>query len=143
MASAGLLEVGTEIPAVTKEITREKIDLFEACGILDRASIHTDRDLAARKLGTSYAVASGRMSISFVSEALRKLFGADAFHRTGCVNLKFLRPVKDGDLITVRGRVSQLVPEDGGTRVTVEVWCENQDGHKTAAGTGNATVSSR
>ena len=47
MASAGLLEVGTEIPAVTKEITREKIDLFEACGILDRASIHTDRDLAA------------------------------------------------------------------------------------------------
>lgn len=135
--------MGTEIPAVTKEITQEKIDLFEACGILDRASVHTDKELAARKLGTSYAVASGRMSISFASEALRKLFGRDVFHRTGCVNLKFLRPVKDGDVITVHGRVSRLAPEDGGTRVRVDVWCENQDRYKTATGIANVTVSSR
>ena len=83
------------------------------------------------------------MSISFASEALRKLFGPDVFHRTGTVNLKFLRPVKDGDVITVRGRVTDTVSEDTVTRVMVEVWCENQDGHKTAVGVGSATVSSR
>ncbi len=143
MASARVLEVGAEIPPVTKEITQEKIDLFEACGILDRANIHTDRDLAARKLGTTYPVASGRMSIAYASEALRKLFGAEAFHSTGTVNLKFLRPVKEGDVITVRGRVTDTIAEDDGTRVMVELWCENQDGHRTAAGVGNARVSSR
>ena len=141
MAPPGLLEVGAELPPLAKTVSQEKIDLFEACGVLERTSIHTDRDLAARKLGTSYPVASGRMSIAFASEALRRLFGADAFHRTGSVNLKFLRPVKDGDVITVRGRVVETVSEDAGTRVTVEVWCENQDGHKTAAGVGSARVS--
>ena len=143
MASPGPLEVGAELPPLTKTITQAKIDLFEACGVLDRASIHTDRDLAARRLGTAYPVASGRMSIAFVSEALRKLFGAEAFHRAGSVNLKFLRPIKDGDVITVRGRVTETVSEDAGKRVIVEVWCENQDGHKTAAGLGSARVSPR
>ena len=143
MASIGLLEVGSELPSVTKEITQDRIGLFEGCGILDWANIHTDADLAARKLGTSYPIASGRMSIAFASEALRKLFGADVYHRTGNVNLKFLRPVKDGDVITVGGRVSDLVLEGAETRVMVEVWCENQEGHKTAAGMGSARVSRR
>lgn len=140
MASAGFLEVGTELPSVSKVITQEKINLFEACGILDRANIHTDRELAARKLGTSYPIASGRMSIAFSSEALRRLFGAEPFHRSGTVNLKFLRPVKDGDVITVKGRVTERVTEEAGTRVMVEVWCENQEGHKTAAGMASALM---
>ena len=140
MASTGLLEVGTELPTLTKTITQEKIDLFESCGIRNRANIHTDPELAARSMGTTYAIASGRMSIAFATEALRKLFGADRFHGTGTVNLKFLRPVKDGDAITVRGRVSDLVLEGTGTRVSVEVWCENQEGHKTAVGMGSALM---
>ncbi len=143
MEPPGRVEVGAELPLLTKAVTQDKIDLFEACGVLERASIHTDRDLAARKLGTAYPVASGRMAIAFVSEALRKLFGAEAFHRTGSVNLKFLRPVKDGDVITVRGRVTETVSEDGGTRATVEVWSENQEGHRTAVGVGSARVSHR
>ena len=143
MASAGLLEVGTELPSLTKTITQEKIDLFESCGIRNKANIHTDRDLAARSLGTTYAIASGRMSVAFASEALRKLFGADRFHSTGTVNLKFLRPVKDGDVTTVQGRVSELVPEGTETRVSVEVWCQNQAGHKTAVGMGSALMTSQ
>ena len=143
MESPGYLEVGAELPPLTKAVTQEKIDLFEACGVLERANIHTDRDLAARKLGTAYPVASGRMSIAYVSEALRKLFGAGAFHRTGSVNLKFLRPVKDGDVITVRGRVTETVSEGAGTRATVEVWSENQEGHRTAVGVGSAWLSPR
>ena len=143
MEPTGPLEVGAELPTLTKAVTQEKIDLFEACGVLERPNIHTDRDLAARKLGTAYPVASGRMSIAYVSEALRKLFGADAFHRTGSVNLKFLRPVKDGDVVTVRGRVTETISEGAGTRATVEVWAENQDGHRTAAGVGSAWLSPR
>ena len=47
------------IPSVTKSITQESINGFESCGILDRQNIHNDPELAARRLGTTYAIASG------------------------------------------------------------------------------------
>ncbi len=42
-----------------------------------------------------------------------------------------------GDTLTVRGRVKSREPEGGNVRVTVEVWCENQDGVKTMVGTAS------
>ena len=132
---------GATLPVVTKRITQEVINQFEACGILNRANIHNDPDLAARKLGTTYAIASGRMSIAFCTEAMRKFIGPDDFHRTGNVNLKFLRPVKDGDTITVRGIVRSREPQyDGRALVTVEMHCENQNGDKTAVGQASALI---
>jgi acyl dehydratase len=132
------------IPTLTKSITQDSIDQFESCGILDRQNIHNDPELAAKRLGTTYAIASGRMSITFASEALRKFFGPEVFNHTGSVNLKFLRPVKGGDTITVSGSVIQQEPvEQGaimGTRVTVQVECHNQNGDTTAVGQGTAIV---
>ena len=139
MASATL--DGETLPVITKHITQETINRFEACGILNRANIHNDPELAARRLGTTYAIASGRMSIAFCTEAMRKFIGAEDFHRSGNVNLKFLRPVKDGDTVTVHGVVNSRAPQDdGGTLVTVDVYCENQNGDKTAVGQASAVV---
>lgn len=139
MASA-TLDGGT-LPVITKHITQDTINRFEACGILNRANIHNDPELAARRLGTTYAIASGRMSIAFCTEAMRKFIGAEDFHRSGNVNLKFLRPVKDGDTVTVHGVVNSRTPQDdGGTLVTVDVYCENQNGDKTAVGQASAVV---
>ena len=115
---------------------------MRACGILNRANIHNDPELAARRLGTTYAIASGRMSIAFCTEAMRKFVGADDFHRSGSVNLKFLRPVKDGDTVTVHGQVnSRQAQSDGATLVTVDLYCANQNGDKTAVGQASAMVS--
>ena len=140
MASTGLIEAGTRLPSVSKRVTQQKINLFEECGILDHSNIHTDPEIAAQRLGTSYPIASGRMSIAFVSEVLRGFFGPQVYHHTGTLNLKFLRPVKDGDVISVAGRVTELQEEDAGTRVFVEVWCETGDGATTAAGVASALV---
>jgi acyl dehydratase len=128
------------IPSVTKVITQDTINLFEACGILDRENIHNNPEMAQQRLGTTYPIASGRMSIAFATESLRKLFGADVFNHTGTVNLKFLRPVKSGDSVTVHGSVSSQEPVDKGTLVTVDIYCENQDLNKTAVGVGTAIV---
>ena len=128
------------IPTLTKSITEESILQFESCGILDRQNIHNDYELAARRLGTTYTLASGRMSITFASEALRKFFGPEVFNHSGSVNLKFLRPVKNGDTITVSGSVIQQDPVDNGTQVTVLVQCHNQNGDTTAVGQGTAVV---
>ena len=128
------------IPTLTKSITEESILQFESCGILDRQNIHNDYELAARRLGTTYTLASGRMSITFASEALRRFFGPEVFNHSGSVNLKFLRPVKDGDTITVSGSVIQQDEVEDGTQVVVQVQCQNQNGDTTAVGQGTAIV---
>ena len=139
MASAEL--INTTIPSVTKSITQVKINQFESCGILERENIHNSPELAQRRLGTTYTLASGRMSVAFASESLRKFFGSDVFNHTGTVNLKFLRPVKEGDTITVGGSVNSRQEVENGTMVIVDLYCENQNGDKTAIGQGTAIVS--
>ena len=139
MASAELND--TTIPSVTKSITQVKINQFESCGILERENIHNSPELAQRRLGTTYTLASGRMSVAFASESLRKFFGSDVFNHTGTVNLKFLRPGKEGDTITVGGSVNSRQEVENGTMVIVDLYCENQNGDKTAIGQGTAIVS--
>ena len=139
MASAELNN--TTIPSVTKSITQVKINQFESCGILERENIHHSPELSQRRLGTTYTLASGRMSVAFASESLRKFFGSDVFNHTGTVNLKFLRPVKEGDTITVGGSVNSRQEVENGTMVIVDLYCENQNGDKTAIGQGTAIVS--
>ncbi len=128
------------IPSVTKHLTQQTIDQFESCGILDRQNIHNNPELAAKRLGTTYTLASGRMSITFAAESLRKFFGPEVFNHTGTVNLKFLRPVKAGDTITVTGAVSGTEEIEGGTKVSIDLFCDNQDGNRTAVGIGTAVI---
>ena len=134
------LEINDAIPSVTKVITQATINKFESCGILERETIHNNLDLAHRRLGTNYAIASGRMSLTYAAESLRRYFGPEVFNHTGTVNLKFLRPVKDGDTITVHGNVIHKEQVEKGTQVSVELYCENQNGDKTAIGMGTAIV---
>ena len=139
MASAEL--INETIPVLTKTITQVKINQFESCGILDRDNIHNNPELARKRLGTTYPIASGRMSVAFAAESLRKFFGGEVFNHTGTVNLKFLRPVKEGDTVTVGGTVNSRQTVDNGTLVIVDLYCENQNGDKTAVGQGTAIVS--
>lgn len=139
MASTGL--ENKTIPILTKSITQVKINQFEACGIRDRENIHNSPELAQRRLGTTYPIASGRMSVAFASQMLREYFGPEVFHHSGVVNLKFLRPVKEGDTITVSGAYNTSQEVDDGTLVTVDITCKNQNGDTTAVGQGSAVLS--
>ncbi len=134
------LEANQKIPTLTKAITQDKIDQFESCGVMQHENIHNSPEMAARRIGTAFPIASGRMEMAFVSESLRKFFGPNVFNYSGTLNLKFLRPVKGGDTLTVGGAVKQLQPVEKGTLVVVEVYCENQNGDKTAVGEGTAIV---
>ncbi len=140
MASRTEITPGETIPSVTKSITEASILGFESTGILDRENIHNNPELAAKRLGTTYTLASGRMSITFAAESLRKFFGPEVFNHTGTVNLKFLRPVKAGDTITVTGAVTGTEETDSGIKVSVDLFCDNQDGNRTAVGIGTAVI---
>ncbi|HZN24732.1 MAG TPA: MaoC family dehydratase, partial [Burkholderiales bacterium] len=114
-------KVGDEIPSLTKTMTQEAINLFEKSGGATGPSQFTDTETARHTLGTHSTVASGRMSLTFAIELLRRYFGADIYNRGGIVDLRFLRPVRPGDSITFTGKVTGITKEANGQRVSVEV----------------------
>jgi len=135
MSAAGTakrLEVGDELPPLTKTIVQRQIDCFS--GVRPH-SIHTDPDWASKK-GFRAPLVQAMMSTGYVSQLMMQFAGA-GFVKGGAMSVSFIKPVYAGETLTVRGRVRSRQPEGNATRVTVEVWCENQDGVKTMVGTAS------
>lgn len=133
-------QVGDEVPPVVKQVTQEAINLFEGSAGESGPSQFTDEATARETLGTAGTVASGRMSLAFAIEMLRKHFGGDVFNHTGTVDLRFLRPVRPGDTITFSGKITDTTREANGSKVSLEIKVENQNGDTTGVGTGSAIV---
>ncbi len=142
MAIVRSYKVGDPLPPLTKNMTQEAINAFERSGGAKGPSQFTDLETARSTLGTASTVASGRMSLTFAIELLRRYFGADVYNRGGTVDLRFLRPVRPGDSVTFTGKVTGIAKEADGNRVSVEVSATNQKGDVTAAGTGACLVPS-
>ena len=68
--------VGDEVPTLSKTMSQDMINLFEKSGGKTGPSQFTDEATAQATLGTKGTVASGRMSLTFASEMLRRYFGA-------------------------------------------------------------------
>lgn len=124
--------VSQELPSLQKDLSQRRIDVYS--GVRPR-SIHTDEAWAHAK-GFRTTLAQGMMSTAYASELMTRLLGA-SFLAGGTLSMAFIRPVYAGDRLTVHGRVTETRREDARTRVVVEVWCENQHGEKTAAGTAS------
>lgn len=133
-------EEGDEITVLVKELTQDAINLFEGSAGNTGPSQFTDEHAAKEVLGTEGTVASGRMSLTFAIEMMRRHFGADVFNHTGTVDLRFLRPVRPGDTITFSGKVSGSTREANGSRVSVDIEAKNQRGDTTGVGQGTAIV---
>ena len=142
MAIVRSYKIGDAVPPLTKNMTQDMINLFEKSGGKTGPSQFTDLATAKGTLGTSSTVASGRMSLTFSLELLRRYFGADIYNRTGQVELRFLRPVRPGDTITFTGKVTGIAKEANGSRVSVEINATNQKGDTTGVGTGACIVPS-
>ena len=136
------IKVGEQVPPLIKTMTQEAINLFEGSSGRSGPSQFTDETTARETLGTSGTVASGRMSLTFGLELLRRYFTPAVYNRSGMVDLRFLRPVRPGDVITFEGKVSNIVREAGGNRVSVEVSATNQRGDTTGIGMGSCVVPS-
>ena len=132
--------IGQELPPLTKHVAQARINLFEQSGNKLEPSFFTDAETAKKTIGLDSPMASGRMSISYSLEFLRRFFGDDVFNRSGMVDLRNLRPVRTGDTVTVKGKISAMTREANGQRVTVDIAIENQRGETTPAGIGAAIV---
>lgn len=128
--------VGRDLPSLVKDVTQRRIDAYS--GVKPR-SIHSD-EAWARQKGFRTCLAQGMMSTAYVSQMMVKLLGP-GFARGGTMSMAFIKPVYAGDRLTVRGTIKDKRPDNGATRVVVEVWVENQHGEKTAVGHATGLLS--
>lgn len=126
------LAIGEELPPLTKTIVQRQIDCFS--GVRPH-SIHTDPEWARQK-GFRAPLVQAMMSTAYVSQMMMQYAG-QGFVKGGAMSVSFIKPVYAGDTLTVRGRVKSREHQGKVTRVTVEVWCENQDGVRTMVGTAS------
>jgi 3-hydroxybutyryl-CoA dehydratase len=129
------IAIGQTLPALVKDIAQRKIDAYST---VRARSIHTD-EAWARAKGFKAPLAQGMMSTAYVSEMMTAFLG-EGFVKGGTLSMAFIQPVYVGDRLTVHGVVKEKRAEGAATRVVVEVWCENQDGERTAAGTASGLI---
>ena len=148
-SKSNTVPVGESLPALTKTITREKIEGFEAVGHALRAggvgqpiptSSPTNQE-STSTLAPERQGATGQISFAYLHELLARRFGID-FRQGGQLSVSFLRPVYAGDIVTARGVVTSSESVDGRNRLVVQVWLENQDSERTATGEAEITVPS-
>ena len=130
------LKVGDRLEPVTREVTDEKMIEFEKV-VWDRGrNSHSDINVAKAD-GISRTIASGQNQMAFLHEMMELNFG-DAWVYGGKISARYIHPVYAGDRITASGLVTEVGMADGKPRVMLQIWCENQDGRKTSAGTASA-----
>ena len=128
--------VGSELPQLSQEITREGIKAYaDASG--DQNPIHQDDEIA-RMMGLPGVIAHGMLSYGLLTRALTDFLGDPA--RLQGLRVRFSAMVVPGDTVTCRGSVDSL-DEAAGT-AALNVWVENQRGEKVLS-KGQAVVSIR
>lgn len=132
MPSADLLKVGAELPVLKKIITQRQIDCYS--GVRPN-SIHTDLEWARQK-GFPRTLVQALMSTAYVSQMMTRWLGA-GFVQGGKISASFIQPVYEGDTLTARAVVKSVEQVSGRAHVSVECWCENQNGAKTMVGSAS------
>lgn len=133
------INVGDEIPALQKTITREQIfDYADASG--DYNPIHVDEE-SGKKAGLGGIIAHGLLSFAFITQLMTDWLPDP-------MNLKkiwarFVNMVRPGEEFTIHGWVREKYSRDGLNYVECELISENQEGRKAIVGKATAILPSK
>ncbi len=123
-----------EIAGPEKHITIEMCQKFSG----PHKNYHNDVE-EARKLGFPDIVVQGMMPLCFISEMMTNRFG-EGWYAGGRMNVNLVNVLWQGERVTCRGLVRDLLPEGSRQRAQAQVWCEKADGTKIVVGTASAVV---
>lgn len=131
------LTVGQSLGTVSHTLAQQQIDIYSG---VKPGSIHTDPAWAAAK-GFRTTIAQGMMSTAYVSALMTAKLGV-GFIAGGRMDVRFLRPVFEGDTLTVTGTITGFLRESDDVRALAEVTVHNQDNELTLAGTASGLARS-
>ena len=133
-------EIKHALEPVSYDITQEKINTYSRYVFhgKDTKNIHTD-DEVARQAGLPRALAQGRYPIAYISERMLEFFG-QGWVQGGKLGVTLVKGVYPGDTLTVKGVVTDKIPEGNAMRLVLDVWLENQAGEPATTGTASGLV---
>jgi acyl dehydratase len=134
------LPIGHEIEPIRYDITQEKINIYSRYVFhgKDTKNIHTD-DEVARKAGLPRALAQGRYPIGYISERMMDFFGK-GWVQGGKLEVSLVKGIFPGDIITVKGVLTDKIPEGDAIRLVLDVCLENQHGEPATSGVASGLV---
>jgi 3-hydroxybutyryl-CoA dehydratase len=117
------MEIGDRLLELVKEISQESINAY-AEATNDFNPIHVDESFAK---GTAFkgTIAHGFYIFGFVSELMTRYFGK-RWTNGGHVDVRFKKPVRPGDTVTVKAIVAGREMKEGRSFLVVDVVWENQ-----------------
>jgi acyl dehydratase len=134
------LDIGYEIEPLSYHITQEKINRYSRYAFYgqDTKNIHTD-DEVAHRAGLPRALAQGRYPVAYISERMLEFFG-QGWMQGGKLEVTLVKGVYPGDTLTVKGVITDKIPEGNAIRLVLEVCLENQAGEPATAGIASGLV---
>lgn len=131
---------GDEIPSLTKPPVTE-VQLVKYAGASgDFNPIHTVHHYA-EKAGLGGVIAHGMLSMGFAGEHITKWPGETGTLKR--LKVRFTAMTRPGDVVTLKGKVTDKKTADGENLVECEIWAETQDGAKTITGTATVALPGR
>ena len=121
--------VGQEIPTLVRETGLANWNRYAAVND-EFVPIHMD-DEAGRAAGYPTAFGMGNLQWAYLHDVLRQWIGENG--RILSLRCQFRAANTKGMTVTAHGVVT-AIREQGGLEVDLEVWTEDQDGHRLAPG---------
>jgi len=113
---------------VGREITGESKVAHMPPGV--GGTVHDDESAKRAGLRGGYIV--NEYEFAKLTEMLIQLFGLN-WLSDGKIDVKYIAPLIDGDILTTKAHIiGEETPGSG--RLLLDIWCETQDGEKTAIG---------
>jgi acyl dehydratase len=127
-----ITDVGFELPILVKGPVKH-IDLVKYSGASgDFNPIHTVESFA-QEVGLGGVIAHGMLTMAYVGQLLTDFAGLDA----DLVDfmIRFRAMVRPGDTVTCRGKIADVIADQKGSLVKLQVSAENQNGEVVVKGT--------
>jgi acyl dehydratase len=134
------ITAGDEIPGLTKPPITE-VQLVKYAGASgDYNPIHTVHH-HAEKAGLGGVIAHGMLTMGFAGEHVTKWIGKGGEIKR--LKVRFTSMTRPGDVVTLKGKVTDKKQAGGENLVECEIWAEKQDGSKTITGTATVALPTR
>jgi 3-hydroxybutyryl-CoA dehydratase len=117
------LNIGTVLPQMQKAVTQEDINLY-AKASRDYNPIHIDEEFA-KKTPLGGTIAHGMLILAYISQLMTNSFGI-SWLTSGRLNVRFKAPARPGDVITIEGKITKILDENGQRTISCDVLCSNQ-----------------
>jgi len=120
------LEVGTELPALTKTPTTAQLFMFSAV-TRNGHRIHYDQEFAKRD-GLPTVLVQGPLQGAQLAAFVTSWMGDGGFLKKFSYSSRGI--AMPGQALTMKGRVLKKYEQDGNFAVDLEIWEENEAGDK-------------